>query len=131
MPARWAALRCSGTNASMRSSRASEAEYPKIFVAVGFQRTICWLLASATMTASRIIQKSLPMPKSCGCTFASPSPRRRRPCDFLPPQIRHLSALPQERWEGEAYFDVHDLAWSALGLSLAGRQVLRAININD
>ena len=41
-----------------------------------------------------------------------------------------LPALPQEHREGEA-FVVHDLAWSALGLSSAGRQVLWAININD
>ena len=41
-----------------------------------------------------------------------------------------LPALPQEHREGEA-FNVHDLAWSALGLSSAGRQVPRAVNVND
>ena len=41
-----------------------------------------------------------------------------------------LPALPQEHREGEA-FVVQDLARSVLGLCLAGRQVLRAVNVRD
>ena len=37
-----------------------------MFVAAGFQCTICWVSASATITASRALSKSLPMPKSSG-----------------------------------------------------------------
>src|SRR5215212_5985093 len=37
-------------------------------VAAEFQRTMRWVLASATMMPSRIISKSLPNPTSSGCT---------------------------------------------------------------
>src|SRR4029453_5464918 len=66
MPAWWAALRASGTSASTRSFRASSVEWPNIFAAAGFQRTMRWDLASATITASLILSKSLPKPRSSG-----------------------------------------------------------------
>src|SRR4028119_1441746 len=70
MPAHWAALRYSGISASMRSSSASEAEYPNICVAFVFQKIMRWLLASATITASRILSNILPMPRSSGFIVA-------------------------------------------------------------
>jgi hypothetical protein len=66
MPDRCWALRCPGTSASTRRSSASESEYPNMFVAAGFHSNICWVSAPATITASRTLSKSLPIPEPSG-----------------------------------------------------------------